>query len=89
MAEKISMTEWLDELARLSDRSDEGLTSEEWAREMGVEIHTARSRLKKAQEAGWLVVGRRRSSTLDGRPNLVPVYRIIKPPVGKSKEGKQ
>lgn len=81
-AQKINTTEWLAELAKLSDRSDEGLTALEWAKEMGVEHECALRRLGKAREAGWLVVGRRRGTTIDGRPMLSPVYQIVKPKGG-------
>jgi predicted DNA-binding protein (UPF0251 family) len=76
---KINLTEWLDELARLSNRSDEGLTSGEWAEQMGCSKGSALVKLQKAQVAGWLVTGRRLTTALDGRPSTAPVYRIVKP----------
>jgi len=82
---KITNTEWLAELARLSNRSDEGLTCNEWAAETGMSKGNMRMRLKGAQEAGWLKVGRRRITALDGKQAMIPVYHIIKPKGGIKK----
>lgn len=79
---KIALEEWLAELARLSNNSDEGLTSAEWAVEMGLSRDHALLRLKKAQEAGWLKSGSRRITALGGRAGVVPVYQIINPKGG-------
>jgi hypothetical protein len=78
----ISVDEWLAELARLSARSDDGLTSMEWADKMGVSNSLALARLKEAQRAGWLRMGRRSTTSLDGKPTMTPVYQIIKPKTG-------
>lgn len=82
---KIALDEWLAELARLSNKSDEGLTSSEWAAQMRLSKDHALRRLKKAHEAGWLVAGRRRITALDGRSASVPVYQITRPKVGTEK----
>lgn len=74
-----NVTEWLIELARVSNRSDEGMTSHEWADAMGVEQECALRRLKEAHKLGWLKVGRRRTTSLDGRPGLTPVYQVVRP----------
>ena len=75
----ITTTEWLAELRRLSDGSDEGLTSHEWARALGCEHECALRKLKLAQEAGWLKVGRRRGVGISGRQMWSPVYQIVRP----------
>lgn len=80
---KIALEEWLAELQRLGDRSDEGLTAHEWAEAMGVEHECALRRLNKAKAAGWLKVGRRKVVKLDGVAGLIPVYQIINPKGGK------
>lgn len=80
----ISVTEWLVELARLSDRSDDGLTSEEWAEHMGVSVKTTLIRLAAANRAGWLRSGRRVIVRLDGVKSRAPVYRIVKPTAGST-----
>lgn len=79
---KIALDEWLAELVRLSDHSDEGLTSSEWAVEMRLSKDHALRRLKRVQDAGWLKAGRRRVTALDGRSCTVPVYQIVKPKSG-------
>lgn len=75
----ITTTEWLDELQRLSSKNDEGLTAKEWADALGVEHECALRKLKMAQEAGWLKLGRRRGTSIAGRPIWSPVYQIVKP----------
>lgn len=80
---KITIAEWLDELARLSNRSDEGMTSGEWAAELDISRPMAVRRLKEAQRAGWLRTGKRTGVTLDGRKCVTPVYQITKPKKGK------
>lgn len=81
---KIALEEWLAEMQRLSARSDEGLTAMEWAAEMGVSHGLILQQLKLAQGKGWLKVGRRQTTTLDGKPHLSPVYQIVKPKAGKT-----
>ncbi len=82
MSGGITSTEWLAELQRLSERSDEGLTTLEWAEQMGVGLNCARQRLRAAQLSGWVIVGKRSTTRLDGKPTLIPVYRIVKPKGG-------
>jgi hypothetical protein len=86
MAKPITTTEWLDELARLSARSDEGLTAAEWSEAMGVGTRTVLMRLQLAQKSGWLRVGKRTGTSLDGRVKVSPVYQIVRPM--KAKETK-
>lgn len=75
---KIALAEWLAEMQRLSARSDEGLTTEEWGAEMGLSKDYVLERLKKASRAGWLIVGRRVGENLIGKKCYTPVYQIVK-----------
>jgi len=78
-----TVTEWLDELVRLSAKSDDdGMTAFEWAEAMGVEHECALRRLKKAKDMGWLKVGRRRTFTINDRACISPVYQIVRPKSG-------
>lgn len=79
----IPMDEWLAELQRLSAKNDEGQTVKEWAASMGVCSTTARDRLKKAFDLGWVKRGSARREGLAGIPRPVAVYRVVKPKGGK------
>lgn len=85
-AKAINETEWLAELQRIQSRNDDGLTASEWADRLGCEHECALRYLKRAQQAGWLRVGKRRGLTIDGRGKISPVYQIVRP--GRSREGK-
>lgn len=76
---RITESEWLDELAKLSARNDDGLTTAEWATKLGKGRNHTMDMLKKAKGLGWLLVGRRTSEGLDGRTFVSPVYRIVRP----------
>jgi hypothetical protein len=76
---RITETEWLDELAKLSRKNDDGLTAQEWADKIGKCINVARAMLKKAYAAGWLHEGKRTTRALGGRTFNAPVYRVVKP----------
>jgi len=79
MADKIGVEEWLAELQRVSGRSDDGLTSAEGAEKMGLSVRTTLLKIKKAYDMGWVKVGKRKTMTLDGRPDYTPVYQVVNP----------
>lgn len=54
---------------------DPGLTSYEWAEKWGCSHSIASDRLRYLHRAGRLTCGKRRITTVDGRPALSPVYR--------------
>jgi transposase len=76
---RIREDEWLEELRRLSQRSDAGLTTREWSKKLGKNIDTIRKLLHQAAERGWLVVGQRSALAINGRPCTLVVYRIVNP----------
>ena len=75
----IKSDDWLEELQRLSRRSDSGQTAQELADAAGMGLRATMLWLKKAADLGWLSVGKRSILRIDGRPNVVPVYLIRKP----------
>lgn len=77
--EAIRVEEWMEELARLSQRSDEGQTFLELCEAVGKSERTVRGMLKKAHQLGYVRVGKRSSTTIDGKPSTVPVYSIVIP----------
>lgn len=79
----ITHEEWMEELARISLKHDEGLTTKEWAKRMGVSPRIATLRLIAAKELGWIKVGTRHIVRLDGYKTPVPVYLIVKPAKAK------
>lgn len=76
---RIDESEVLAELARLSKKSDEGLTVSEWAVKLGRGSQPVITLLKRAKAMGWLVVGKQSRVALDNRNYATTVYRIIKP----------
>ena len=76
---KITETEWLTELERLSRRNDAGMTLGEWSIKIGKSEAGARKLLFQAKQRGWLILGRRTIEALDGRRMQSPVYRVVKP----------
>jgi hypothetical protein len=76
---KITESEWLQELAALSRKDDEGFTAQEWADKIGKGINTTRAMLRMAYAAGWLHEGKRTMRALGGRTYNTEVYRIVKP----------
>lgn len=80
MAEPIREDEWLREIERLSRPKDsEGKTVAEWMTALRCSKGKVWAALKAAMALGWLVVGHRSASRIDGVPCTVPVYRIVKP----------
>lgn len=79
----VSVDAWLDELAALARKSDEGRTCAELAEAAGVTLPIMRTRLQRAHAAGRLVPGKRAVTYIDGRRSFVPVYRVLRGP-GKS-----
>jgi hypothetical protein len=77
---KIETDQWLKEMERLSAvnaaKNAAGLTTAEWAERLGISIVTARSRLRRAEKLGRLVVGSRVAPGLGGVPRRHTVYRI-------------
>lgn len=79
MADGISVSEWLGELARLGRKSAVGFTTEEAAASSGRGLTWTRHQMRKAFRAGLLeMAGTRESVRMDGKPCWVPVYRITK-----------
>lgn len=74
---QVNVGAWLDELAALGKRNDEGHTLRELCDLAGLSNRTMEQRLRRAQEAGRLVVGRRTVPRIDGIPTQVPVYRVL------------
>lgn len=79
MAQGISTESWLQELERVSARNDGGSTVAELSARLGIGIQTVRGRIKRAMALGWVRVGRRMSTTIDGKPHPSPVYTIEAP----------
>lgn len=73
----ITTAEWWSELQRLSEHSDDGLTSEEWAQAMRVSQRSAMGRIKQGIHAGLLKHGWRPAVSIDGRHIRVSVYRVV------------
>lgn len=77
MPEPISVDEWRAEIERVMQRAgDEGVTTKELQRALGVSNRTCLLRLQDLADAGRLVPGRRQVSSIDGSVRSVPVYRI-------------
>ena len=75
----IGVEEWLNELAALSRRSDDGHTVQEISESTGKSVRLVREWLKDAHRRGWLKTGRRSSVAIDGKGTMVPVYTVRKP----------
>lgn len=80
----VNVSAWLDELAALGKRNDEGHTMRELCELAGLSNRTMEQRLRRAQEAGRLFVGRRTVPRIDGIPAQVPVYRVLPARPGKA-----
>lgn len=76
---RVTETEWLTELAKLSVRSDAGYTTVEWAEKLGGSLDMARRKLREAHRLGWLIAGKRTGTAINGRAINSDVYRIVKP----------
>ena len=76
MAE-ISITEWIDELRRLSQsQGDEGMTLREISAAKGISEERARRYLVLAKESDRLILGFRSGERIDGKAHRIPVYRF-------------
>lgn len=73
---RITVEEWLHDLAAISSKNDEGLTVRELAHKMGTSSARIREGLMAAKARGLLRSGRRSTNRIDGVSCLVPVYRI-------------
>jgi hypothetical protein len=83
---KITIDELVAELDRLGVTSDdEGLTAEEWSRQWGCYVTTARKRIRLAMDHGLVACGRKTIRRLNGQAVLVPCYRITMPEKKKGK----
>ena len=76
MTARITQSEWLSELRRLSERADGGLTTQEWAERMGVSTKTMIAYLKRAMALGWVARGSKLVESLNGRMVPVATYRV-------------
>lgn len=75
----IRADDWLQELQRVMHHAgDEGQTSMEIAKSMGVPQQTVRELLSQLHEEGRLIRGVRVQESLDGSMRRRPVYRIKK-----------
>lgn len=84
MAKTITVDQWQAEMERvLARRSDDGQTAGEIAAELGRNVKWVRGRLAALASQGRLVVGRRESRSIDGRPTTIPVYTITEVSHGK------
>lgn len=68
------MDDWLASVEAPKD--DAGETADELATRWEVTIKAARERLQMLAAAGKLTIGQRRTTRIDGRQCLVPVYRV-------------
>ncbi len=76
---KITTDEWLAELDRVTRESDDGLTVPELAVKFGHSTQWVRQNLlQPANAAGRLVLGRKQTTSIDGKPIRTPVYRLKK-----------
>ena len=75
----IHADEWLSALLAAQAKNDGGLSAQEWAERMKCSHKTALERIRKANAQGWVTVGRRSITTLDGRQAYAPVYTIKQP----------
>ena len=68
----------LEQFARAMSNApdDAGETAIEIAERLGISIDLVRRRLRRAQRAGRLIVGRALRERIDGQPCPVPVYRL-------------
>lgn len=76
MSVTITEAEWLAELERVSMRNDPGRTAREWAEAMKCSVRVAHERLGAANRQGMLIRGDRTIVKINGRPDIVPVYRL-------------
>lgn len=79
MPARVTETEWLKEMQRLSSRSDEGMTTDEWCDALGRSLQYVRGMLLKASKMGWLVRGKRTKEAINGRIFNADVYKIVRP----------
>lgn len=79
MSKTITHEDWLTALLAAQAKNDKGWSSQEWARHMGVSVKTALERIRLASRKGWVVVGKRSITSLDGRQTYAPVYTIKEP----------
>lgn len=79
MSGRLTVEEWLAEMAAMTKRDDPGMTSQEMAERSGVSQRILGDRLRAAKRMGWLRLGWRSEEATDGRVVRRPVYRIEKP----------
>lgn len=79
MSKVIREDEWLAELERLSKKNDQGQSRAEIAKATGKGERQVLVLLQRAKELGWLVLGWRTAIKINGYPNTIPVYRIVRP----------
>lgn len=79
MKAEIRADELLREFQRLSRRNDEGARAEEIADALGISTKLALKLIRSGIASGWVTVGRRSSTRVDGQPCKVPVYLIRNP----------
>jgi MarR-like DNA-binding transcriptional regulator SgrR of sgrS sRNA len=80
MSAQIMHDEWLAALEAAQaqrPQDDEGMTTQEIGEVFNCSEKKVRELLRKIHNAGRLRVGRRNMIRLDGRPQPIPVYRII------------
>jgi hypothetical protein len=86
---KIHEDQWLAELEKISRRSDPGRTSTEIGAVLGKTAAQVRVLLQRVRALGRLVRGERMIERIDGKPNRIPVYSILRTATVKSKGRKR
>lgn len=75
---EISIDQWLNEMARVMRRSDDGMTVQELCIAMGRGGNWIRGQLLAGMKSGRVGRGARNIVRLDGRACSVPVYYVVK-----------
>jgi len=88
---RISIEEWLKELDGLQAAQPDGFTTRELAAAKNVSQQRAGEIMRNLVHGGVMICsGRRRETSMDGKPCYVPVYKIAagNPPKAVSKKKK-
>jgi hypothetical protein len=80
MTKKAEITEaqWLNEMAMLSKKNDEGLTVRELCEKSGHDGRWVCDRLRKLLAEGSVVLGHKTIFKINGAPYTTPCYRFVK-----------
>jgi len=75
---QITHEELVAEIERIDKEHSDGASVTELAAKTGRSRETILARLKTAAAEGRLVVGRKRVFSIDGRPTMVPCYKVLR-----------